>query len=382
MKYCILVSSYYPSVGGVQYVTQNLAEGLAERGHEVIVITSFNGLDDREVTDLINGVKVKRFDVLLRKGTPHGEVGVLKQYFLKTGNDYDVIVMVCFDSALVLPLLPLIWDFRRKKVLYMHNIIDLHISLQQLKEGNRIYRIWNVCRMRYLLLKCRKYLKKFDLTIHISTDIAYNYFTKNNLGNNVILSNFAEDNFFEVKDPDDKPEDKYIVYVANYVPQKNQELLIKAFYESKSAKRLVLIGSRHTEYYEKVKQINDKLHLEQPEKTVDFFKNISRKETVDLVRNAYVFVMTSIWEGMPIVLIESVSAGVPFISSDVGSVSDIEGGLVVKNWEASSFSKKIDELYDDEKKYDELRIQGIKYSRKYYTKRAYLDRFEELILNT
>ena len=39
MKIVVAVMSYYPHEGGVQTVTKYLAEGLAEKGHEVVVMT-------------------------------------------------------------------------------------------------------------------------------------------------------------------------------------------------------------------------------------------------------------------------------------------------------------------------------------------------------
>ena len=39
MKICISVVTYFPEQNGVQFVTQNLAEGLVKNGHEVTVLT-------------------------------------------------------------------------------------------------------------------------------------------------------------------------------------------------------------------------------------------------------------------------------------------------------------------------------------------------------
>src|ERR1700722_4061890 len=60
MKLLFCCAQYWPSVGGVQEVIRQIAEHLAEAGHEVAVATSKRS--DRK-TDLHNGVRIYQFRV-------------------------------------------------------------------------------------------------------------------------------------------------------------------------------------------------------------------------------------------------------------------------------------------------------------------------------
>ena len=60
MKIVITTATYYPKTDGVQQVTQYQAEGLAKKGHEVIVITSEEeGLKEYEI---YNNVEIYRIN--------------------------------------------------------------------------------------------------------------------------------------------------------------------------------------------------------------------------------------------------------------------------------------------------------------------------------
>ena len=54
MKIVFAVHTYYPERNGVQAVTQYLAEGLARRQHDVLVITEKKELCDEEFADFIH----------------------------------------------------------------------------------------------------------------------------------------------------------------------------------------------------------------------------------------------------------------------------------------------------------------------------------------
>ena len=95
LKIAQITPRYYPSVGGVEKVVQDLSEELAKRGHEVSVLTTdrmhknqppFKG--DRN--ESLNGVKVYRYRSLFGLGhmsfTPSAILDLIK-------NDYDIVHM-------------------------------------------------------------------------------------------------------------------------------------------------------------------------------------------------------------------------------------------------------------------------------------------------
>jgi glycosyltransferase involved in cell wall biosynthesis len=56
---------------------------------------------------------------------------------------------------------------------------------------------------------------------------------------------------------------------------------------------------------------------------------VSRAETVSAVKEADLFILTSSWEASPLVILEAMAAGTPFVSFDAGCVREHAGGRVV-----------------------------------------------------
>ena len=61
MKILICSFTYYPSVNGVQNVTEYQAEGLVARGHEVTVLTGYPKGRNCQPEEFYNGVHIQRF---------------------------------------------------------------------------------------------------------------------------------------------------------------------------------------------------------------------------------------------------------------------------------------------------------------------------------
>jgi len=84
--------SYYPHIGGIEYVVKSVAERLAGRGHEVTVLCGEAGIGEpRE--EWINGVHVVRWPVWAPGGAYHFPRmrSALEQWLLNTARGSDVV---------------------------------------------------------------------------------------------------------------------------------------------------------------------------------------------------------------------------------------------------------------------------------------------------
>ena len=70
MRIVYVAPSYYPHIGGVEYVVKPVAERLARLGHEVIVLTGEPGID-KPVEEFISRVRVVRWPVWSPGGAYH-----------------------------------------------------------------------------------------------------------------------------------------------------------------------------------------------------------------------------------------------------------------------------------------------------------------------
>ena len=112
MKILICSDSYYPSVGGIQIVLQQIAERLVKRGHQITVATS--KLKERESTS-INGVAIEEFDV--SGNYNRGMTGEIQKYcdyvFLE---NYDVLLMKAAQSWTFDALMNNLEKIKKRKV--------------------------------------------------------------------------------------------------------------------------------------------------------------------------------------------------------------------------------------------------------------------------
>lgn len=144
-----------------------------------------------------------------------------------------------------------------------------------------------------------------------------------------------------------RPENiKRFIHVARYVPQKNQISLIEAFFilhRKYPDVSLDLIGDG--ELYGTIRQKIAQYGLE------DCVRQLGRKQNVaDYLAEADAFVLPSIFEGMPISLIEALACGLPCIVTPVGGVPDIikdnDNGIFC-NTSATSIAEAMEKLICD-----------------------------------
>lgn len=333
MKIIITVASYYPCKDGVQSVTQYHAEGLAAKGHDVTVITGL--VKNCPNTEIYNGVKIIRVNVYNKYTLHFGNKREYRNLIVNITKNVDVIIAVCLQSVVADWLLDIMDDINCRKILYMHGMHDFKwhkYDFYQLSSfGKKILRDirWSI----FYHLNFKN-IRKFNMILHLhECDTAYKYFQRKKLGNNVVLENAADDEFFsESLQPIMGLPKKYMISVANYDIRKNQAMCIEAFYKTETKDcGLVFIGSKKNKYYEYLVSFKENLESIYGSKKVLILTDIPRNEICRYVKNSLCYLMTSTWEAFPVSIIEAIAGGIPFISTDVGIVRLLPGGVIIKN---------------------------------------------------
>ena len=148
----------------------------------------------------------------------------------------------------------------------------------------------------------------------------------------IIIENAAESSFFD-DDYNKKIElpENYILNVSNYLKRKNQLKCLELYLNSSIPDdwELILIGSQKNAYSDLIEKKYNEYKEKNPgcKKKVQILYGIPRENISTYVKKSKIYMMTSKWEAFPISLVECMAANVPFISSDVGIVKYLPGGV-------------------------------------------------------
>ena len=92
------------------------------------------------------------------------------------------------------------------------------------------------------------------------------------------------------------------------------------------------------------------------------------------------FVLPSLWEGLPVSVIEAMGVGVPVIATDVAGTPEVvhheKTGMLVPPQDSSALAMTVIDLLGDEDKCSKLAGAGIEFARESFSLDAVLDRYE------
>ena len=117
------------------------------------------------------------------------------------------------------------------------------------------------------------------------------------------------------------------------------------------------------------------------EKYVNVLGKIPNKDLVKYYAMADIFILPSLQEGFPRVLLEAMAMGVPYVAFDVGAVREISPPtaqeFIVKPGDVKEFAKKIQILLSSKEIYDRFRKEELEKVKEYSLDRA-LNKFIKL----
>ena len=118
------------------------------------------------------------------------------------------------------------------------------------------------------------------------------------------------------------------------------------------------------------------------EQYIEVLGGVPNEEIIKYYQSANVFIMPSMEEGFPRVLLEAMAAGIPYVASDVGAVRELSPEtaqrFLVKSGDAEMFAHKIENLLSDEKVYEDFRKEELQKVKEYSLENV-INKFIELI---
>ena len=293
-KICFIVLRYHPAVGGTERLCQEVLEE-ASKKYQVSIITSPEYFRNK------NEYNYKIFDC-----NPEN-FHLMKEHF--EIFNYDMCI---FFSELFHPFL------------YEYNTSWAKKNICILNLDENIYQIRNNFK------KSINNLKKFDKVVTYSKDGVANKFLSEYNIKNIYIPNFSRD-ILQTKLENNFKEklkfynNKTILYNGAFEERKNQYKIIEKISSSKKLKNYnwIFVGGISDEsYYNKCINLSYKNKLQ----NLKFIKATSNTKIIDqLYQISDCVLLASTAEGMPLVLIEALSANKPIISTPVGAVPGVLG---------------------------------------------------------
>lgn len=328
-------------LGGAQTVVVNLANKLSEN-HEVIVVAGEG--DGKMWKTLLPEVKQEHCRHLKRALSPLDDMLTLFD-FRKLYRKYkpDIIHLHSSKAGMLGRM-----AFPAKKTVYtVHGFDSIRLAHRKFLPVERLMQyackaIVGVSRYDTRNLKAEK------ITHHVHC-----------VYNGICPVKTDEDLSFRLP----KQYDKIVLCIARLSPPKNSKLFMEI--------AALLPGYAFV-------WIGNQQNVEEHPNNVYFLGNIPDAGKYNSI--ADLFILTSNYEGFPMVILEAMSMGKPVVASDVGGISEIvengKNGYVVKNT-PHAFAEKISYVLENENVYRSFST----YSQKRFTENLTIDKMVNAYLD-
>lgn len=295
--------------GGVEVVVTELARRMAALGHEVTCydrsgkdVMTGEGTQGERIVDGVRVVPVRTVDA---KG-----LAALSSSFFATlaaiKDKPDVIHYHAEGPCVPLPLA------RRTGI---RTVATIHgLDWQRAK--------WGKLASSYIKLGEKNAARYADEVIVLSRS-AQSYFRDTYARETVVIPNGVEPKepvpARAIKERWGLVKGSYVLFLGRLVPEKRPELLIEAFRQVETEKRLVIAGggSDTSEYEAELH------HIAEGDQRILFTGFVQGAELAELYSNAYCYVLPSDVEGMPMSLLEAMAYGCCCLTSDIAECANV-----------------------------------------------------------
>lgn len=341
----VLMVSEYPLhgvvVGGVQSAVEMLAKALSKHSCiEEVLVLSFNSRIDRNIHERVN----EKLSVYHARGQRRFSLPTMAMLdYLKakhiasefkpdivhgqgSGEHGDIGIRLGYPS-----------------VLTIHAAGTFEVELRE--RNNKVLgpiRVWLTTRMTH------RAIRNAGLVISISRfDMAYS--KKLRAEGLISIPNAVREEFFQ-QEPT-FPEEPRIVFNGLIIERKNVVGLVRAFAQVKKVVPDAILDiagpAPDKEYFELVQR-----HIDPDvESSIIFHGNKKGDELPQLMRDAAVAVLFSVYENLPVAIAEAMALGKPIVATRVGGIGEMitdgEQGFLVESEDEHALVEKLVTLLSD-----------------------------------
>ena len=336
LKIAMLGHKRIPSrEGGIEIVVEELAVRMAKQGHEVTCYNrsghhvSGKEYDGKNLIEY-HGVRLKNVFTLDKKGLAAMTSSVFASLKAAFGR-YDIVHFHA-EGPCAMMWLPKL--FGKRCIATIHGL-----DWQRAK--------WGGFAAKYIKFGEKTAVRCADEIIVLSRGVQ-KYF-KDTYGrktvfipNGVNRPTRAEASLIHEKWGLEK--DGYILFLGRLVPEKGIRYLIEAFKGADTEKKLVIAGgSSDTDSF--TKELKE---LSRDDARILFTGFVQGQALDELYSNAYVYVLPSDLEGMPLSLLEAMSYGNCCLTSDIAECAEVveDKAITFKKGDIQDLREKMQQLCD------------------------------------
>lgn len=342
--------------GGVEIVVGELSERMAKLGHDV---TCYNRRGhhvsgeefDSEILTEYNGVRINSVFTVQKGGLAAVSSSVFAAIKAAFGR-YDVVHFHAEGPCAMLWLPKL---FGKRCIATIHGL-----DHQRAK--------WGKFASKYILLG-EKCAAKFADEVIVLSESVQSYF-KDIYGRETVfipngVSPAEKKDAAEITEKFGLSKNSYVLYLGRLVPEKGIRYLLEAYKSVKTDKKLVIAGgsSDTAEFEAELKS------LAAEDERIIFTGFVQGRMLEELYSNAYLYVLPSDLEGMPLSLMEAMSYGNCCLTSDIPECSQVTGenGFTFRKSDTEDLKNKLQFLCDNSDEVNMFKESSSEYICKKYS---------------
>jgi len=330
MKILLTSPTYPPFNSGLGNAVQEQARALLRAGHSVEIATSGDITQSR--IDSALGINIHAFHIQGAQSMLHPLKGDIQNYksFLKSSN-YDVLILNAWQTWSTDIPLGMLNDIHGKKLLFSHGTsVNLFIKSDFFRSIIR-YILW-----RPYWWRMKKVFKNLDGLIFLSDEGFDTRFDDLKLARNLSLYYSVVSNALSeaaCKQLESETQGFILrngfIAVGAYEWAKGHDFVIRSYAKSlfKNRVPLRIYGQKYTAYTNILRSLAFKLGLR--DDMILFYEGILGEELLKHYSSSQIFLCGSHTECQPLVLLDSMATGTPFIARASGCISSMSGGVSV-----------------------------------------------------
>lgn len=305
MNYILVID--HIATGGAERILIDYYHYLKKKGHRphIFVLSGYAGQSKwtEDIDYITYGFKDDE-DNLIKKG-----IQQLSLYFKLKKLIHEFKPDVIFSFLEKSNLLTIIAPSKAIKIVSVHNVLSIqYTKLKNPQIKRTVYKI-----IKWMYNKCPNVIA---VSKQVKDDLITTFGVQ--AGNIHIINNYVDRENIQIKAQETienftfLPEKKYIMNIGRFSDQKAQWKLLKAFalYLKNTNENVGLVLMGHGEYTKDLQELALKLQIDKYTTFLPFNVNPYK-----YMKHAHLFVLSSIYEGFPIVLAEVSSLRIPFLGT-------------------------------------------------------------------